>query len=90
MIAAEILSSVASILIFCSTFPQMRQTLKTRLTRDLNLMNLIFCVSGLTVWTTYAAVTWQPIFVIGDGVDTAMWATVLVIKVTNVVKRREK
>lgn len=89
MLTAEILSTAASILIFASTFPQIRQTLRTRLTRDLSLVNLIMCVAGLSVWTTYAVYTFQPIFAIGDGVDMAMWATVLAIKVNNVVKKKE-
>lgn len=95
MIAVEetetlaILSAAASILIFVSTFPQVRQTWKTKLTRDNNLWNLIFCVGGLAVWTTYAAVSFQWIFVIGDGVDMVLWGSVLFVKVQNVRAGRE-
>ena len=89
MITSEVLSTAASVAIFISTFPQARQTFRTRLTRDLSLVNLIACVGGLSLWTSYAIVTWQPIFAIGDGVDMALWGTVLYFKVRNVWDKKD-
>jgi len=47
-------------------------------------------VIGLALWTTFAIMINQVIFAVGDGVDMAMWSSVLVVKVHNVVKRNEK
>jgi uncharacterized protein with PQ loop repeat len=85
-----VLSGAASVLIWMSTGPQAYQTLKTRLTRDLSLMNLVFCVLGLSLWTAFAILIEQWIFMVGDGVDMAMWSSVLAVKVNNVIKKNEK
>ena len=87
---AEILSAVASLLILSSTFPQAFQTMKTRMTRDISMKFLSICVCGQIMWTTYAIVTHQPIFIIGEGVDMVLWAVVLTIKIFNVRKGKEE
>ena len=87
---AEILSAVASLLILSSTFPQAFQTMKTRMTRDISMKFLSICVCGQIMWTTYAIVTHQPIFIIGESVDMVLWAVVLTIKIFNVRKGKEE
>lgn len=87
---AEILSAAASLLILSSTFPQAFQTMKTRMTRDISMKFLSICVCGQITWTAYAIATHQPIFIIGEGVDMALWAVVLTIKLLNVRKGKEE
>lgn len=84
----EVISAIASCLILSSTFPQFYQTVKTRLTRDLSIKFLFLCVSGQVAWVVYAVVTYQPVFIVGEGVDMGLWAAVLIIAVINV--RRER
>lgn len=79
----EILSAIASVLILSSTFPQFYHTLKTRLTRDLSIKFLTVCVAGQTAWTVYAIYVNQPVFIVGEGLDTVLWATILVIAIMN-------
>lgn len=86
---AQLLAGGASIAIWISTAPQMRYTIKKRTTRDNDFYNLVFCVGGLAIWTTYAAYTEQWIFAIGDGVDMSMWATVLAVKANNIYHKRD-
>ena len=51
---------------------------------------LSICVCGQITWTAYAIATHQPIFIIGEGVDMALWAVVLTIKLLNVRKGKEE
>ncbi len=81
--------TLGGIFVLCSTFPQVIQTLRTRKTRDINLFLTIFAIAGLAFYVYYAARTAQWIFAIADGIDMSMWAVVLVIKVNNVLKKRE-
>ena len=87
---ADLLSAVASLLILSSTFPQAFHIMRARMTRDILMKFLSICVCGQKTWTTYVVVTHQPIFIIGEGVDVALWSVVLAIKLFNVREGEEE
>ena len=76
---------LGGVLVTASTFPQVVQTLRTGLTRDINLYLIIFAIAGIASYVYYAARTRQWIFAVADGIDCAMWSIVLVMKVNNIL-----
>lgn len=86
----ETLSGVATSITISSTFPQFWQTIRTRLTRDLNKKALAMCVIGQSVWVSYAVITNQPIIVIGESIDTAMQAGLFIMAAYNYYKMKRE
>lgn len=82
--------TMGGILVLCSTFPQVLLTLRTRKTRDISLLLIIFCIAGLAFYVWYAIMTQQWIFAIADGIDMGMWTIVCGMKSYNVWKKNEK
>lgn len=79
----EIIAAIATAIILSSTFPQVYKTVKTRKTDDISLNFLSICVAGQLVWTLYAINESLLIFIIGEGLDAALWGVVLFIKIYN-------
>lgn len=82
--------TLGGIFVLCSTFPQVILTLRTRMTRDISLFLTIFAIAGLAFYVYYAVRTQQWIFAVADGIDLSMWTVVLVIKVRNVLGKKEQ
>ena len=89
MISAETDFLLGSLFVVCSTFPEMMQVLRSRLTRDVNLYLLVFAIVGLAFYVHGAYQIQQWAFFIGDSIDLSMWSVVLYIKLKNVYKGRE-
>ena len=85
----DIMAAIATVIILSSTIPQVYKTVRTRSTEDISRNFLAICVAGQFVWTLWAINESLIIFVIGEGLDAALWGIVLYIKICNDIKKRE-
>jgi hypothetical protein len=44
----------------------------------------------MVAWVIYSVVVWNPVFIIGEGIDMVMWSVILAIAVINIRKQRLK
>jgi MtN3 and saliva related transmembrane protein len=78
------IGGLAALLTSLSYVPQVRKALPRGATEDLSLKTLGILTAGLSVWILYGVLRGDWVIVLGNGIGTALTATVLYCKIRDV------
>lgn len=86
----ETISILAAVLTTISFVPQAYKTIKTRDTSGISLAMYVLFVVGVIFWFAYGIMREDPAIYLANGVAAILGATILAIKLDNVVRSRRE
>lgn len=83
-------SYLAALLTTISFLPQAIKTIKTRDTKDLNLLTYIIFVLGTTIWTIYGYLDHETAIFVANFITTLFASVILFYKVKDTIKENKE
>jgi MtN3 and saliva related transmembrane protein len=80
VIWADIIGSVAGILVLSSFIPQLLKAYKTKRMSDVSIHLLIFIASGMFLWVLYGFIRSDPVIIGTNATGFALNVTLLILK----------
>jgi MtN3 and saliva related transmembrane protein len=84
----DLIGAAAAILTTLSFLPQAIKVVRTRETEAISLAMYALFTMGVTLWGIYGLMTWQWSIIIANGVTVILAATILTLKIQDVMRRR--
>lgn len=88
MTLEEMIGAAAAILTTLSFIPQAVKVVRTRETEAISLTMYALFTTGVMLWGIYGLMTWQWSIIIANGITVILAATILALKIQNVLRRR--
>lgn len=88
MTLEEIIGAAAAILTTLSFIPQAVKVVRTRETEAISLTMYALFTTGVMLWGIYGLMTWQWSIIIANGITVVLAATILALKIQDVLRRR--
>lgn len=88
MTLEEMIGAAAAILTTLSFIPQAVKVVRTRETEAISLTMYALFTTGVMLWGIYGLMTWQWSIIIANGITVVLAATILALKIQDVLRRR--
>lgn len=88
MTLEEMIGAAAAILTTLSFIPQAVKVVRTRETEAISLTMYALFTTGVMLWGIYGLMTWQWSIIIANGITVILAATILALKIQDVLRRR--
>lgn len=88
MTTEDLIGAAAAILTTLSFLPQAIKVVRTRETEAISLAMYALFTMGVMLWGIYGLMTWQWSIIIANGITVILAATILTLKLQDVVRRR--
>ena len=88
MTTEDLIGAGAAILTTLSFLPQAIKVVRTRETEAISLTMYALFTTGVMLWGIYGLMTWQWSIIIANGITVVLAATILALKIQDVLRRR--
>jgi MtN3 and saliva related transmembrane protein len=79
---ADIIGTVAGILVLSSFIPQLIKAYKTKKMSDVSIHLMILIASGMFLWVIYGFIRSDPVLIVTNATVFALYITLLVMKLS--------